>query len=101
MQISQCSLLENLARGMRTTQSSTHSSETASSYAVDGDIRPGRHGARCSQTTNQMHPWFRVDLGARATVNEVCADMYFKISSKKHFALKRRKFHKKYMIILQ
>jgi len=62
---------ENLALGMPTKQSSTFNSNTPASNAVDGDINPNHAGHRCTHTTSQVEPWFRVDLGGSATVTDV------------------------------
>ena len=57
----------NLAKGMRTSQSTTHKSSRSSGHAVDGLILSGD----CAQTSGKDVPWWQVELNAMYVIEEV------------------------------
>ena len=65
-------LLENIAKGKMTFQSSTHW-PGKSSTAVDGNTDTNFGSGSCTHTTNvnEINPWWMVDLGNAANVYRV------------------------------
>ncbi|XP_078282496.1 fucolectin-like [Rhinoraja longicauda] len=53
---------ENLAAGVRATQSTTFHSYADPNNAIDGNLDPVFRHSSCSSTQKQCCPWWRVDL---------------------------------------
>ena len=63
-------MIENLARGRPTNQSSTYSS-APSSRAVDGNKDASFSGLSCTHTNRELGAWWRVDLEREENVGKV------------------------------